>query len=233
MEWRSLGVSKRHEIRGVMSNQGFTLLELVVAMAIVGIIMAGVYATYFSQQKSYLVQDQVAAMQQNLRAGMFYMEREIRMAGLDPTGTTDSGVITATANSVNFTMDFDGDGGIGADEDITYSLKDSNGDGTNDHLDRNNQIVAENIDALDFVYLDETGNVLDDDGSGNVVASIPLIRSIQLSLLARTGRGDRGFTNNKTYFSLQGAPIYTAPGDSFRRRLLTTEIKSRNLEFGP
>ncbi len=64
-------MSKRHEIRGVMSNQGFTLLELVVAMALVGIIMAGVYATYFSQQKSYLVQDQVAAMQQNLRAGMF------------------------------------------------------------------------------------------------------------------------------------------------------------------
>ncbi len=226
-------MSKRHEIRGVMSNQGFTLLELVVAMALVGIIMAGVYATYFSQQKSYLVQDQVAAMQQNLRAGMFYMERDIRMAGLDPTGTTDSGVITATANSVNFTMDFDGDGGIGADEDITYSLKDSNGDGINDHLDRNNQIVAENIDALDFVYLDETGNVLDDDGSGNVVASIPLIRSIQLSVLGRTGRGDPGYTNSTTYSNLQGAPIYTAPVDSHRRRLLTTEIKCRNLEFGP
>jgi hypothetical protein len=130
-------------------------------------------------------------------------------------------------------MDFDGDGGIGADEDITYSLKDSNGDGINDYLDRNNQIVAENIDALDFVYLDEAGSVLDDDGSGNIVASIPLIRSIQLSLLARTGRGDLGFTNNKSYVNLQGAQIYTAAGDSFRRKLLTTEIKCRNLEFGP
>jgi len=214
------------------SNKGFTLLEMLVATTLTGVVMGGIYSTYYSQQKSYVAQEQVAAMQQNLRAAMFYMEREIRMAGCDPTDLADPGVITATATSVNFTEDLDGDGTLSADEDITYSLNDSDGDGTVDHLDRNGQMVAENIDALDFVYLDETGTVLDDDGSGNVVASIPLIRSIQVSLLGRTGRGDPGYTNNRTYNNLQPAPIYTAGGDSYRRRLLTTEIKCRNLGFG-
>ena len=214
------------------SNKGFTLVEVLVATTLIGVVMGGVYSTYYSQQKSYVAQEQVAAMQQNLRAAMFYMEREVRMAGCDPTDLADPGVITATATSVNFTEDLDGDGTLSADEDITYSLNDSDGDGTVDLLDRNGQIVAENIDALDFVYLDETGNVLDDDGSGNVVASIPLIRSIQVSLLGRTGRGDPGYTNNRTYNNLQPAPIYTAGGDSYRRRLLTTEIKCRNLGFG-
>ena len=214
------------------SSKGFTLLEVLVATTLTGVVMGGVYSTYYSQQKSYVAQEQVAAMQQNLRAAMFYMEREIRMVGCDPTGLADPGVITATATSVNFTEDLDGDGTLSADENITYSLNDSDADGTVDHLDRNGQMVAENIDALDFVYLDETGNVLDDDGSGNVVASIPLIRSIQVSLLGRTGRGDPGYTNNRTYNNLQPAPIYTAGGDSYRRRLLVTEIKCRNLGFG-
>jgi type IV pilus assembly protein PilW len=213
---------KRYEMRRGMSNQGFTLLELMVATTIAFIVMGGIYSTYYSQQKSYLVQTQVAAMQQNLRAAIFHMDRDIRMAGCDPTGAANAGIITATTTSVSFTEDLDMDGSIGANENITYSLKDSNGDGIDDHLDRNNQMIAENIDALNFVYLDR---------EGNPTAVLSDIRSIQVALLARTGRGDPGFTNDTTYYNLEETLIYTAPGDSFRRRLLTTEIKGRNLWF--
>ncbi|MBN1907686.1 MAG: prepilin-type N-terminal cleavage/methylation domain-containing protein, partial [Deltaproteobacteria bacterium] len=62
---------------------GFTLVELLIAMAIAGVVMAGVYSAYSSQQRSYLAQEQVAAVQQNLRVAMYFMEREIRMAGCD------------------------------------------------------------------------------------------------------------------------------------------------------
>ena len=54
-------------------NRGFSLIELLIAMAIVGIVMAAVYSTYYSQQRSYVIQEQVAAMQQNLRAGLGLM----------------------------------------------------------------------------------------------------------------------------------------------------------------
>ena len=54
-------------------ESGFTLVELLVAMVISLVVMGGIYSTYHSQQKSYLVQEQVAAMQQNLRSAMYNM----------------------------------------------------------------------------------------------------------------------------------------------------------------
>ena len=226
-------------------EQGFTLLELLVVVALVGIVMAGIYSTYASQQKSYITQDQVAAMQQNLRAAMYYMGREIRMAGCDPTGDANARILNAGPATISFTLDITDNTGTGdpdgdtsdANENITYVLYDPDGDGIND-LGRNtgggNQLVAEDIDALDFVYLDGASppNVLNDPVTGNVTAAnIAQIRSVQVTLLARTSRGDPGYTNNTVYQNQQGTTIYTAPGDNNRRRLLTTLIRCRNLGF--
>jgi prepilin-type N-terminal cleavage/methylation domain-containing protein len=213
-----------------LTYNGFTLVELLVALAIAGIVMAGIYSAYYSQQKSHLAQEQVAAMQQNLRAAMYFMEREIRMAGCDPTAGANAGIVTANANALSFTADLRGDAtGSGADgdtadpnENITYSLP-----GT--ELLRNGNPIAENIDAVNFVYLDKDRNALDDDGMGTVVASIPEIRAIQITLVAKTDRRDPGYTNSAAYQNQQGANFYTAPGDDFRRMVLTMHIKCRNL----
>jgi len=138
-----------------ISHYGFTLTELLVAMGISGIVMASTYSVYHSHQKTYVAQEQVVAMQQNLRVAMYYMEREIRMAGYDPTQSAAAGIATANGNSIRVTLDITEDGDTGdADEDITYCLSDSDGDGDND-LERNGNLIAENIDALDFVYLEE------------------------------------------------------------------------------
>lgn len=60
---------------------GFTLIELLIAMALSGIVIAAIYSLYLSQAKSYVIQDQVAEMQQNARVAMEMMIRDIRMAG--------------------------------------------------------------------------------------------------------------------------------------------------------
>ena len=207
-------------------RKGFSTVELLVAMAISGVVMAAIYSAYYSQQKSYSTQDQIVAMQQNLRAAMFHMEREIRMAGYDPTGEAGAGIVSASANSINVTMDItdnpgtapDGDGDtLDTNEDVTYSLYTAN---SIQKLGRNSQPVAENIDALDFVYLDE---------NGNVTANLSNIKSVQISLVARTNRGDQGYTNTTVYSNQQGTVIYTALGDNVRRRLLTVEVRCRNL----
>ena len=58
-----------------------TLIELLVALTISGILVAGVYRTFVSQQHTYTVQEQVVDMQQNVRLAINRMTREIRMAG--------------------------------------------------------------------------------------------------------------------------------------------------------
>ena len=121
------------------------------------------------------------------------------MAGYDPTQSAAAGITTANGNSIRVTLDITEDGDTGdADEDITYSLSDSDGDGYND-LERNGNLIAENMDALDFVYLDEDGTVL-----ATPVANLEDIRSVQITIVAKTGRGDTGYTNTAAYANQQG-----------------------------
>jgi prepilin-type N-terminal cleavage/methylation domain-containing protein len=62
-------------------NQGLTLIELLVAMAVSAVLIAAIYRTFIGQYKTYGVQEQVVDMQQNARVAINRMIREIRMAG--------------------------------------------------------------------------------------------------------------------------------------------------------
>jgi hypothetical protein len=110
-------------------------------------------------------------------------------------------------------------------EDITYFRADPDGDGVFDLFRRDaflgvDQILAYHVDALDLVYLDKAGSVTSDLGK---------IRSVQVTMVARTGRPDRGFRNNTIYINQKGTVILPQQNDSFRRKLLTCEVKGRNL----
>lgn len=203
-------------------SKGFTLIELLVAMAIAGIVMSAVYSAYRSQQRSYVIQEQVVAMQQNLRAGLNLIEREIRMAGYDPTGAAGAGIMSMGANSIQVTFDLDGNGDtLGTDEDVKYGLNASGnlGRDTGGGL----QPAAENIDALDFVYL---------DGDRNVTSDPVAVRSIEITMIARTGKSDPDYTDTQSYVNQRGTVILAAQNDNFRRKVLSVKVKCRNLGLG-
>jgi type IV pilus assembly protein PilW len=208
------------------SKRGYTIVELMVAIAISGIFMGTIYSAYTSQQRATLGQEQVSAMQRNLRSAMYFMEKEIRMAGCDPTGLTTAGIVQANANLMEFKADMDGDGTIATNEHITYSLPGAD-------LIRNGGRIAENIDALNFVYLDGESppNVLNPNKTDVSTTSIPDIRSVQVTVVARTGKADAKYTDSTSYQNKIVETIFTPSGDDvrFRRKVLSTSIKCRNL----
>jgi type IV pilus assembly protein PilW len=221
-------------------NSGVTLTELLIALALTGIVAGAIYNIFISQGKAYTIQSEVAEMQQNLRAGIFMMEREIRMVGYDPTRAADAQILTAAPGQLEFTADLNGDGDTDdPNEHMIYTLYDTDADGTSDALGRNDvnsgagtQLLAENIDQLNYVYLDGSRNALNDMTTSVDSAVLPDIRSIQVTMVARSGAIDSNYTDNETYQNQNpggSEVIYTAAGDNFRRRLLSTEIKCRNL----
>lgn len=118
-------------------------------------------------------------------------------------------------------------------EQVIYVLSnDADNDGINDggvcNLLRNGEVLAPNIDALNFVYLDSAGNPL-----ATPVADPSGIRSIQVSLVARSGekpsKYSYGYVDGKSYQNQQGAVILPQQNDSFRRVSMTMEAKCRNL----
>jgi type IV pilus assembly protein PilW len=217
-------------------NQGFTMVELLVAMVVALLALGAIYSTLLNQHKSYVVQEETSAMNQNLRIALFYMQREIRMAGCDPTGNANARIKTANATSINFTEDVGGDlDGSDSDgdtddanEDITYCLKANN-------LVKNTgggkQMVVQNIDALDFVYLDGSSppSVLNPKGSDVAEENMDQIRSVEITMVARTDRATLASPNNNAYFNQRGWEILEPQNDNFSRRSLTVWIKCRNL----
>jgi type IV pilus assembly protein PilW len=81
---------------------GFSLVEVMSALVILGIAMTAVFATFISQQRSFTVQNRVAEMQQNLRQSVEFMSRDIRMAGygIPDNVTVPNNVIAAGVTSV-------------------------------------------------------------------------------------------------------------------------------------
>ena len=233
------------------NHKGFSLIELMVIMAIGSIVMAGIYTFYQSSLRSHITQQTLVDMQQDMRAAMYMMTREIRVAGYDPTRDTGATFLIASSAEVQFQMDDnrdgdfdDGGGGNDPDEQVRYVLSnDADGDGVADGTPCNlmrqewadaEQVVALNVDALNIVYFDQDGADLVDPATGSVPADeIRNIRSVQITIVGRSGTTVPVLMNSGTdstsYTNQQGTEILGAQNDEFRRIRLTSEVKVRNM----
>ena len=153
-------------------QNGFTLVELLVALALSGIVMAAIYRASTAQQRIYIAQDQVAEMQQEARAALDMIVHSVRLAGFDPTSTgqfliqlpggEDGRCITR--DGIAFYVDDNGNGTIDLSdsEQIAFRLNvDQNGEdlAAPDNVLRKYSLgavtwqpVAENVEAIGFAY---------------------------------------------------------------------------------
>ena len=162
-------------------ERGVTLVELMITLSMFGLILSAMYNMFNFQQKNYSVQDNVAVMQQNVRVGLGYMVKEIRMAGYIPDGippnklspsndslpsspfTTNGiseSVEEATASAITFQADIDSDN---ITEAVRYTLDAGNNTLTREVWQWNAgatswdastgpEIVAEDIENIVFTY---------------------------------------------------------------------------------
>lgn len=57
------------------------MVEVLIVLAIFGVVLGSVLEVFRLNYHSYTVQEEIAAMQQNMRAGKMFLERDVRMAG--------------------------------------------------------------------------------------------------------------------------------------------------------
>ena len=72
---------KKFNLKQMAGEQGFTLVELLVYVALVGVVMGAIYTAFKRQQDSYLTQERLAILQQNLRGAIYLVASDLQMAG--------------------------------------------------------------------------------------------------------------------------------------------------------
>jgi prepilin-type N-terminal cleavage/methylation domain-containing protein len=67
--------------RFARGSGGFTLVELIVVMAIFGLVLAAFYNIFATSNRLYLAQEEIVDAQQQARTGLEIIGRQVRMAG--------------------------------------------------------------------------------------------------------------------------------------------------------
>lgn len=163
-----------------MNKKGFTAVELLISLAILSMTLGSVYSLYMSFIRTCTKEGVKVKLQQNVRSSLDMMIRDIRLAGLDPDGTGDFGIIAVTPQSIRFTADRDMDGELdspnaadGIDEpDLEHMAYEFDGSGIlkmslykSDGTLEISDILVDDVTGLTFSYYnsdDVTTSNLDD-----------------------------------------------------------------------
>jgi len=189
------------------------MIEALVASTLFVIVLFAVYLMYETNQATYAKGEEKVDIQQNARVALDIMEKELRTAGYDPSGTGTPAIHTAPLSSsgIRFITDLDGDG---VTEKIQYTRELISGTsyyniykevwkwnsgasppswGTSTKVP-----IAEKITNLTFSYYDATNNSTTDPTA---------VRRITISITA---------SNN-------------VPGQGIQSFTITSDIKLRNM----
>jgi type IV pilus assembly protein PilW len=184
---------------------GFTLLELLVSMAIGLVVIAAVAGTFTAQTRQNSAEEQIAQMQQNVRGALDLMLREIQMAGYKPAGGTFNGIQTSTSTTLRIKLDLDSTGveTDGTTDDITYTFDSSSGLITRTlNNGGSSATLADNITGFTFAY---------SDANGASTTTNTSVRRITINITARTAKPDPSYTSNGGYRTYQLSADITPP----------------------
>ncbi len=165
------------------SEQGFTLVELLVSISILTVIMIGMIAFMWSASSYWRSGQSIANMTDNARLGLNRMTRELRQASI---------VETAQTNLLSYKVDFGG-----GQEIITYGF--SAGDsGQSGYVWRSTSavpgeqlVLVEDVDFMQFSYF---GNDYKCDTNNDGITTWAELQACSTTPVSKVARVDISLT---------------------------------------
>jgi type IV pilus assembly protein PilW len=169
----------------IFKQKGITLIELLVALAIFGIVLGAIYRLFTAQTRAYTIQDEAVEVQQTVRGAMEILLRDLRMTGYDDDNSASTVTITTPivtpVQSSDITVSYEYQNQKyavrywrnGAMSTLDRQVTINDVAGTPEH-------ILENVNALAFTYgvdTNEDGNVdswqkAEDVGTWKVIAAL-------------------------------------------------------------
>ncbi|MCL0085460.1 prepilin-type N-terminal cleavage/methylation domain-containing protein [Thermodesulfovibrionales bacterium] len=190
--------SRLTTLRLLTHNRGFSLIEMLISMAILGILLAAIATIVYSQNKHHAAQNEIVEMQNNARMAMDFVTRT--MKGLDRDATdamlnamlavnhdwftnegenpsdltfiTDETAFGGTRDTHRFAITH---GGVDGANTLTYAFEEGGGVSPYERGDRNP--LALNITEF---------SIQRRDAGGNPVASFAAAARIDITITAET-----------------------------------------------
>ena len=177
---------------------GVTLVEILVTLAMSLTTVAAIYTIHLVQLNQQRVQEDRMAMQQNVRAAMDMIARELRIAGYDPSGlNSDENSsnnllgIPYDPTGLHVQADLNGNGLLSdSNETIVYSFDESSRILRRKVGRGGRQPVAEHIEGFSIQYWDNQGQPTMDSQK---------IRAIQVQITGRSEHADSQYPENEGY----------------------------------
>jgi len=196
-------------------KSGMTLIELMVVMALSLILVGAAFMAHIAQSKMGAEQSRVTAIQQDIRAVIDMIDRDVRNSGCNPRDINNFLALNATSsgpNSVALNMDLNGDRDANdQNETVVYRLNGNT-------LERSDQGVSteltDNVSLFQIIYRNANNQVITPSAPGGFLSATDAenVLSIEVTI------------------EMQG-DVPDANSGQYTTRRITRRMQSRNQEI--
>lgn len=239
------------------NSSGFTLIEMMIALAVGGIVLAGLAITFTKQSDSKLQQEDVTEILQNSRVVRMLIADDLRMAGYYDSSVASSPNNLALYNSQNGSANPSVSGlsanaltvrywddtptyGTPGIKTVDYRLRDGvDADTLVDDLGWTNSNLGPwqardligDVDGLEFLYTINDGTTaVNTKVATPTAAQVKDIKAVTVTMLLRGKFARTGMVDTKTYRTPFGT-VWGPFDDRFKRRLTSFTVSCRNMEL--
>jgi len=202
------------------TERGISLVETLVALLMSGMVMAAIFGVYINQHKNWMIQEKITDAQQNARAVIDELTRQIRMAGYDlPIGL--NGLQVSNADPDTITINYcDG----GCDAPIEHDMPQPS-----------SELRCDGHDVSCF-YDGQYSYIFDPDSGGGEFFTISHVQIASSNIQHNTSILSKAYRKGAIVLALQSVKYYIDRSDTTHPNLMmqlpgqAAQVYAENIE---